>query len=952
MKKIVLLSVTVFLLIGLHIANSQAVTEEQLRKGKVVSSSPESLEPRGELIRKDSQITVECEATELPEQQAKLIQDLRAAKKAGDASAVKAIEEQLGWTKGLKPKSTFLSPQRVIRESANGDERFATDILVSDPSWSSIRPAMASRADGTLFVVDEDADAYCLDIYKSTDDGQTWSYYASICGECDPINPSIVVGEGAENWLLIAFEWVCTDASHIYVYRENLDTGYFDFILLASSVPDWLKYPQICVDSPEYFIWYAYITYATGIIGAKQDWWDVYFQRSTDYGASWSTPIIIASGLWEPKPDIDFGYQNLYVTYEDLYAPGDRDVYVRRSTNFGDTWDTEVALAFTTDDEYDPRVAATNGGDAVVVAYTRWIGNEYDKDIQLYYSTDSGNTWNWGFLPWTYDDELTVDLDVSYSNGKIHAAFWRSWDIRYTFADYSDPSSWQPTTLVNEGNWVSGFYTRPTIAVNPTKAEEAGIAWTDYRFGTPYRVYFDAAYIGPCPDPPDCPPGPRKWTFMVYIDGDNDLEGAGIDDFLEMAQVGTTCDVHIVVQFDRIDGYDSSYDDWTICHRFYVTQGMQPYEQCAISDWGDGSGGREVNMGDPQTLIDFVEWAMTNYPADNYALVLWNHGNGWREIMEERGLLPLKAICWDDTSAGDCLFMKEVGDALETIENDIQQVDLVGFDACLMGMAEVAYEIKDHASVMVGSEETEPGDGWPYNTILPDLTANPIMSPADLACVIVNRYGESYGAGSGTTQSAFDLANMSSLAAAISNFGNIMIGSAYKSEIATCRGNSQEYFYPWHIDLYHFADLASTGVPDATIQAAANNVKTQINNTIICEFHGSQLPNSHGAAIYFPNCPSHSLNPDYNPSVIDFAADTYWDEFLGWYCGVLSPCEGDFDNDGDVDGSDLAVFAADFGRTDCDTGPACEGDFDHDGDVDGSDLAVFAADFGRTDCPH
>ena len=64
------------------------------------------------------------------------------------------------------------------------------------------------------------------------------------------------------------------------------------------------------------------------------------------------------------------------------------------------------------------------------------------------------------------------------------------------------------------------------------------------------------------------------------------------------------------------------------------------------------------------------------------------------------------------------------------------------------------------------------------------------------------------------------------------------------------------------------------------------------------------------------------------------------------------PCEGNFDNDGDVDGSDLAVFAADFGRTDCDTGPACEGDFDHDGDVDGSDLAVFAADFGRTDCPH
>ncbi len=62
-------------------------------------------------------------------------------------------------------------------------------------------------------------------------------------------------------------------------------------------------------------------------------------------------------------------------------------------------------------------------------------------------------------------------------------------------------------------------------------------------------------------------------------------------------------------------------------------------------------------------------------------------------------------------------------------------------------------------------------------------------------------------------------------------------------------------------------------------------------------------------------------------------------------------CEGDFDGDGDVDGSDLAVFSEDFGRTDCSTGPICEGDFDDDGDVDGTDLAVFSQDFGRTDCP-
>jgi hypothetical protein len=70
----------------------------------------------------------------------------------------------------------------------------------------------------------------------------------------------------------------------------------------------------------------------------------------------------------------------------------------------------------------------------------------------------------------------------------------------------------------------------------------------------------------------------------------------------------------------------------------------------------------------------------------------------------------------------------------------------------------------------------------------------------------------------------------------------------------------------------------------------------------------------------------------------------------GYAYGVIG-CPGDFNGDKDVDGSDLAVFAADFGITNCDTNDPCEGDFDKDNDVDVRDLSVFAADFGRTDCP-
>jgi hypothetical protein len=91
-----------------------------------------------------------------------------------------------------------------------------------------------------------------------------------------------------------------------------------------------------------------------------------------------------------------------------------------------------------------------------------------------------------------------------------------------------------------------------------------------------------------------------------------------------------------------------------------------------------------------------------------------------------------------------------------------------------------------------------------------------------------------------------------------------------------------------------------------------------------------------------PSLPERDMDDE--PRIIEGVVDMGADEFVDL-------CEGDFDTDSDVDGSDLAVFAADFGRTDCASGLPCEGDFDTDNDVDGSDLAVFAADFGRTDCP-
>jgi len=184
-----------------------------------------------------------------------------------------------------------------------------------------------------------------------------------------------------------------------------------------------------------------------------------------------------------------------------------------------------------------------------------------------------------------------------------------------------------------------------------------------------------------------------SWTFMVYLDGDNDLEDAGIDDFLEMSSAGSDTGINIVVQFDRVPGYSSAYGDWTSTKRFHITYGMTPTSLEAVQDIG------EANMGSPATLSDFANWAITNYPAERYALVFWNHGGGWRERIEElqeklaseRDYLtteerkdikeeiqrletklkeeeepPYKTVCWDDTD-GDYLYTQEVRTALEGV---------------------------------------------------------------------------------------------------------------------------------------------------------------------------------------------------------------------------------------------------------------------------------------------
>ena len=399
-----------------------------------------------------------------------------------------------------------------------------------------------------------------------------------------------------------------------------------------------------------------------------------------------------------------------------------------------------------------------------------------------------------------------------------------------------------------------------------------------------------------------------KWTFMVYLDADNNLEEYGIQDFNEMEEIGSTDDVHIIVQMDRIPGEDNSNGDWTDTRRYRIIKDSNSYS--ITSPLLENLG--EVNMGDPNSLIEFVNWARTNYPAQHYCLVLWDHGDGWRKVnaasmtalkenrrtdqnylhtdrntsamdkLIEFGKNRSRSICHDDTD-GDYLSNDEIAQALAAVGI---KIDIVGYDACLMAMFECAYEIRDYADFLVGSEEEEPSEGWPYNLLLEPLVNNPLITPLEFAQVIVDKYGEFYNGnfGSDQTQSAFDLSSVNETLTAINNFAQAIIDDN-ESWIAVrdAKAATDNYAQFEHIDLYDFTDNLQVMAENDTIKDTAADLKTALSSFVIRNYTEYSHENAYGVAIYFPHETMYSAAYTSPYTAIDFPVDSQWDEFLHAY---------------------------------------------------------------------
>jgi hypothetical protein len=398
----------------------------------------------------------------------------------------------------------------------------------------------------------------------------------------------------------------------------------------------------------------------------------------------------------------------------------------------------------------------------------------------------------------------------------------------------------------------------------------------------------------------------KDFSFFTYMAGDNNLSEYGLRDIEEMQKTGSSSNTSILVEIDQAGDFD----------------GVIRYE-ISEKDPRTGKADRivkdrlpEKDSGNPQTLLDSLKWAKSLYEAKKYFIVIWNHGSGFRNRISSRVSItlppPNEVIkIKDDTNnknknksnneeqnltnstthirKGTLFYhqytdeyLKEfanrviasddmTGNSLDMIElrnvltkagfTGDNKIEVLGFDACLMNLLEVAFEMAGSARFLIGSEELEPGAGWPYTTDVKSLNSFN-GDTKKLVTNFVTNYSKSYQLQKSQwpiTQSAISLEYTSQLAESINELAKVLSNILPDKlvDISDLRESVQTYAvaedYDDYIDLGDFADLLINNIDNNEIISAAKKVQKDLKPAVIAEAHlGEEVHHSYGLTIWFP----------------------------------------------------------------------------------------------------
>ena len=254
------------------------------------------------------------------------------------------------------------------------------------------------------------------------------------------------------------------------------------------------------------------------------------------------------------------------------------------------------------------------------------------------------------------------------------------------------------------------------------------------------------------------------------------------------------------------------------------------------------------NMALPETLTEFVDYGYGTGDALYYSLILWNHGGG--------AVLGFGA---DENYDYDVLTLQEMDRAFgqSALIRDGKRFEWVGFDACLMGMIEVADMLSDHARYMIASEEVETGAGWDYSCLAPISREE---QPTGRVCskVIIDAYQEYHETGTqgvpDYTLSALDLSKTDAvvieLEALVEAARETLLQGGY-SKIAQSRDRSKAFGKVSSNGIYDTVDLYDLSQQlKGLYPRQASALQAAVKELVVC--HATNICDSHGVAVYFP----------------------------------------------------------------------------------------------------
>lgn len=382
---------------------------------------------------------------------------------------------------------------------------------------------------------------------------------------------------------------------------------------------------------------------------------------------------------------------------------------------------------------------------------------------------------------------------------------------------------------------------------------------------------------------------PKDWTVMVFMNGKNNVQKYAELNLKEMEQVGSTGRMNVVVEIGRLH------------------QGSQRLlvEKTSGNTVNDVllSNNPNADMGDYRDAVDFIKFAKANYPARHYMFILWNHGLGWLDPIMKGG--SDKGISFDDDTH-DYIRTPQMGE----IFREAGPVDVYAANACLMQMAETAYEVKDYVKVIIGSEETMLAVGFDYADLLGYINANPDVSPRDIGARIVGDWRKFMNAYPQIakvpgTMSALDPAAVGELPSRLDAFAGAVMASKDTAAVDYAIANVIRFTsiagdtdtakaLSTYGDLYDFVRLVSEKTQDQAVKAAGRGLMDFIANRLVLSYTGVHVDAqgqdySRARGISINLTMKRKLKPGQFDSILEtkygdlaLARASRWGQFLDW----------------------------------------------------------------------